>query len=666
MASLFISYSRKDIEVARKLTNRFSHQDLDFWVDWEGIPPTVDWWQEVEKGIEEADIFLFLLSPDSAGSKVCRQEISHAVNNGKRLIPVVVRDIKADECPTELSHLNWIFLREQDDFNLAFGQLITALKTDYAWVQAHRQLQVKALEWERSGHKSGFLLHREELDDAEIQLATNSIKEPQPTRLQREYVLRSRQATTREQRRIIGGLFSFAAIVLVLLIFSLIELNISRGQQLGSQAQAAFAQQKYNTALLYAYQSDKIHQNNAADLVLGQIPYENFAGAVQLNGHSDDVYDMAWSADGRLASGSRDNTVIVWDLDTSRPAQTLKGHTSAVSSVAWSPDGRLASGSVDNTVILWDLNTGQPAQTLQGHTASVTSVAWLADGRLASGSDDRSVTLWDLKTGQPAQILEEPAASVYSLAWSPDGRLASGLDDNTVILWDLDTGQPAQILKGHTDPAFSVAWSADGRLASGSSDGTIILWDLDTGQPAQTLKGHTNSVFSVAWSADGRLASGSQDNTLILWDLKTGQPAQTLKGHTDYVLSVAWSADGRLASGSQDNTIKIARADLIDGDLCHKIHRNMTVSEWLSLQGTLYVYQPACPNLPVPAFDPIKDILNGDISSAIITWPVRAFLLGSLVALLAILFGILWILQKLASGVWYKRKTQSGKRPSMS
>ncbi|HEY3472966.1 MAG TPA: toll/interleukin-1 receptor domain-containing protein, partial [Anaerolineales bacterium] len=85
MASLFISYSRKDREAARKLTEAFHNQDLDFWIDWEGIEPTVDWWREIEKGIEGADNFLFLISPDSASSDVCRQEIEHAVKNGKRL-----------------------------------------------------------------------------------------------------------------------------------------------------------------------------------------------------------------------------------------------------------------------------------------------------------------------------------------------------------------------------------------------------------------------------------------------------------------------------------------------------------------------------------------------------------------------------------------------------
>src|SRR5215208_6753850 len=144
MASLFISYSRKDIEAARKLTEAFKGQGLDFWIDWEGIPPTVDWWKEIEKGIEEADIFLFLISPDSARSKVCKQEIEHAVKNGKRLIPVVVRDVRADETPEELRRLNWIFLKEEDDFQTAFGTLIAAIRSDYEWVQTHRRLQVKA------------------------------------------------------------------------------------------------------------------------------------------------------------------------------------------------------------------------------------------------------------------------------------------------------------------------------------------------------------------------------------------------------------------------------------------------------------------------------------------------------------------------------------------
>ena len=223
--------------------------------------------------------------------------------------------------------------------------------------------------------------------------------------------------------------------------------------------------------------------------------------------------------------------------------------------------------------------------------------------------------------------------------------------------------QPAQTLEGRIAPDSILAWSPDGRLAVASYDSTVILWDLKTGQPTQTLKGHKSVVFSTAWSSDGRLASGSDDGTIILRDLKTGQPFQTLKGHMDTVSSVAWSSDGRLASSSFDQTIKIARADLISGDLCHNIFRNMTAREWLSLQGPLYVYRPACPNLPVPAFHPIHDILHGDIQSGLITWEGRLFVLGSSLLLLAILFGSFRILQKFVRWVGRKTKNQFGEQP---
>jgi len=127
MAKVFISYSRKNIEFAKKLTGELQKSNLDFWVDWEGIPPTVDWWREIEKGIEEADAFLFLISPDSAASKVCGQEIDHAVKNAKRIIPIVAQDVKGEDAPKQLTHLNWIFFREQDDFGAAIQKLLSAI-----------------------------------------------------------------------------------------------------------------------------------------------------------------------------------------------------------------------------------------------------------------------------------------------------------------------------------------------------------------------------------------------------------------------------------------------------------------------------------------------------------------------------------------------------------
>src|SRR4030095_13058787 len=136
MAKIFVSYSRRNIEFVKKLTGILQEHDLDFWVDWEGIPPTVDWMNEIQKGIEEADTFLFVLGPDSISSKVCKDELCLAVKNGKRLIPVVAYEIQWNDVPPELARLNYIFFREGDDFNSALTKLLTAIHTDYDWDKA--------------------------------------------------------------------------------------------------------------------------------------------------------------------------------------------------------------------------------------------------------------------------------------------------------------------------------------------------------------------------------------------------------------------------------------------------------------------------------------------------------------------------------------------------
>ena len=353
MASLFISYSRKDIEVARSLTEAFNGQGLDFWIDWEGIPPTVDWWKEIEKGIEEADIFLFLISPDSAKSQVCKQEIEYAAKNGKRLIPVVVRDTKSEESPTELGSLNWIFIRNGDEFKSGFSKLIAAIKTDYEWVQTHRQLQVKALEWERSNHENSFLLRGKELQEAEFQLATNTSKEPYPTDLQREYVLKSRQAADKQRRTTTGIAIVIMIALAGLVIFGFVQASratqqanialtaqalaeerakIARAGQLAAQAVNAY-DKDFQLSLLLSAEAFQGKDTLQTRTVLLENTQANSQLRIFLNGPRDPVSSVSFRADGKTP----------------------------ISSVAFSPDGKtLASGSYDNTIILWDVETGEP------------------------------------------------------------------------------------------------------------------------------------------------------------------------------------------------------------------------------------------------------------------------------------------------------------------
>jgi WD40 repeat protein len=69
-----------------------------------------------------------------------------------------------------------------------------------------------------------------------------------------------------------------------------------------------------------------------------------------------------------------------------------------VTSVSWSPDGtRIASGSNDATVRVWQVSTGQTVQTLSGGPDGVTTVAWASDAsRIASGGADDTVRIWNV------------------------------------------------------------------------------------------------------------------------------------------------------------------------------------------------------------------------------------------------------------------------------
>ena len=252
-----------------------------------------------------------------------------------------------------------------------------------------------------------------------------------------------------------------------------------------------------------------------------------------LQAHSEAVYDLSLSLDGKtLATGSSDNTVKLWDMETQANIGTLEGHLNYINAVSFSPDGmRLASCSGDNTVRLWDMETHTEIATLGGHERSVLGVAFSPDGtRLASGGRgelndaDGQVKLWEVETQTNIATLEGHTGLVWSVAFSSDGKtLATASSDATVKVWDVETQTNIATLEGHEDSVLSVAFSLDGKtLATGSSDNTVKLWDVDTHTNIVTLEEHTDTVWSVAISPDGKtLISGSGDGTVKLWDMSS-------------------------------------------------------------------------------------------------------------------------------------------------
>jgi WD40 repeat protein len=194
-----------------------------------------------------------------------------------------------------------------------------------------------------------------------------------------------------------------------------------------------------------------------------------------------------------LASGGNFETgVLIWNLKSGKRTATLRGHSDGIYALCPLPDGRLASGSWDKTIRLWDLRHGTLAARLrnlvrgaqiarlEGHSSSVGALCMLPNGRLASGSGDGSIGLWDLTASGGTQIalLRGHTGSVDALCVLHDHRLASGSLDRIIRLWDLTNAAEIGSLEGHAGGVTGLCLLSDGRLVSCSGDHTIRLWDL--------------------------------------------------------------------------------------------------------------------------------------------------------------------------------------------
>ena len=122
-------------------------------------------------------------------------------------------------------------------------------------------------------------------------------------------------------------------------------------------------------------------------------------------------------------------------------AVTFKGHKNAITTLAFDAQGtRLASGSLDTEIVVWDVPGECGLVRLHGHKNAITSVSFLGDNSafLLSGSKDALVKLWDLQTQHCIQTLVNHRSEVWSLAVATTGtRFATGCADNQIRIWKI-------------------------------------------------------------------------------------------------------------------------------------------------------------------------------------------------------------------------------------
>lgn len=204
------------------------------------------------------------------------------------------------------------------------------------------------------------------------------------------------------------------------------------------------------------------------------------------------VWNMAFALTGdRLAVGSREGTIYLYDLKCNVKLKPLTGHSDFIWSVSISPDSkRLATGSTDKTARLWDVESGEEIATFPlGEPRTLMEIAFSPCGSVIAGGMFGELRLWCAETLTTLFSIPHPRTQKpYALAFSPCGRylasgtwwqIGKGMKKMTIQLWSVETGENITTFRGHPTDVQALAFSPDNTLlASGSHDGTILLWDV--------------------------------------------------------------------------------------------------------------------------------------------------------------------------------------------
>ncbi|KAI8377735.1 WD40-repeat-containing domain protein [Radiomyces spectabilis] len=225
-----------------------------------------------------------------------------------------------------------------------------------------------------------------------------------------------------------------------------------------------------------------------------------------------------------IITGSRDTTIRIWRLPDltkedeesqestgSDPyhVRTLRGHSHSVRAIA-THGNILVSGSYDNSVGVWNLETGRMIHRMEEHTQKVYDVVIDAPRhRCMSGSLDSSVRIWDYETGECLRVLEGHSVLVGLLGLTPN-YLVSGAADTTLRIWSPNSGVCNHVLTGHQG-AITCFQHDDEKVISGS-EGGLKMWDIKTGRLIKDLITGVTGVWRVAFDERRCIAAVHTDN----------------------------------------------------------------------------------------------------------------------------------------------------------
>jgi WD40 repeat protein len=573
---VFLSYSRKDgdftLRLAEALRRRgfvadFDQSEPDAAHD-VGISAEDEWWRRLQQMIAAADTMVFIVSPDSAASRVCDEEIDYARALGKRIIPVLLRPVDFATAPPRLAALN-VKLSFADDtkFDASFETLCAALEHDVAWHREGARLTALAVKWDQENRAESLLLPEGAIEGFDAWQTRRPSNASPPGELLQAYVAASRARAQLERDRLSG----------------------SSGRAYVKSAEQAVWDARYDAALRAAAAGliasgdmtmrlvpELVHPIQFAAafqsllaMTSGAPPESSLphpldtpfriatergqAGRVVENGK--EVFVLRGYEGGHVALSPDRNLIVaakigshvahVWRAGTGLQIASLEGHDGAIWSVGFSPDGkRVVTTSADNTAHIWGAETGEAIAVMRGgHDRTVSTASFSPDGTvIATGGWDGLVAIWDAATGRQLGAMRAHDNWVLHVAFESDGRrLVSTCKDGVARVWSAEVDfEIARVSWPDRDPACAILSPDGSRVIVTGRDGAVRLWAWprnDAGKSTAELR--KGGGECVALSADGgRIVTTSFEQAVELWDAATGQRLASRK-FSEKVLAAA-------------------------------------------------------------------------------------------------------------------------------
>ncbi|HEX2907135.1 MAG TPA: toll/interleukin-1 receptor domain-containing protein [Phototrophicaceae bacterium] len=150
---VFISYAWADNKnkFVNNLYKALKDAGLEVWLDHKELPPAADFVEEFLRGVQKSDNFVPILTPNYLNSTNCGKELQSAIENKKRIVPIIREAIDFKQLPQEIERVLAIQFEATVDFNKALGELLEAVNTDPKYVRAHTLLHRRAWEWQERG-----------------------------------------------------------------------------------------------------------------------------------------------------------------------------------------------------------------------------------------------------------------------------------------------------------------------------------------------------------------------------------------------------------------------------------------------------------------------------------------------------------------------------------